>query len=131
MELQITISPGELIDRITILEIKRARITDAERLRNVERAHDALSKTLSEQVQVSGQLTALTAALRSINEALWQAEENLRRHERRQLFDEDFIATARLVYTTNDRRSELKREIDKLLGSSLVEEKFYGSVQED
>jgi hypothetical protein len=131
MELQIAISPGELIDRITILEIKRTRITDAGRLGNVAQVHDALSKILLAQIKASPRLSALTGELRSINEVLWQAEEDLRRHERRQLFDEDFIATARLVYMTNDRRSELKRQIDELLGSSLIEEKFYGSAQED
>lgn len=128
MELNITVSPGELIDRITILEIKRARISDPDKLRNVNRAYDALSKTLSAAIPVTPRLAKLSKELRSVNEVLWQAEEDLREHESRQNFDGHFIDVARTVYISNDRRSELKRQIDELLGSSLIEEKFYKST---
>ena len=129
MQLTIAVSPGELIDRITILEIKRARIGDPDKLRNVNRAYDALSEVLSAKIPRTPRLAELIRELKSVNEALWQAEEDLRVHERRQNFDGHFIAAARLVYRSNDRRSGLKRQIDELLGSSLIEEKFYESTR--
>lgn len=127
MELNIAVSPGELIDRITILEIKRARISDPDKLRNVNRAYDALSKALSAEIPSTPRLAELSKELKTVNEELWQAEEDLRDHERRQNFDNHFIDVARTVYISNDRRSKLKRQIDELLGSSLIEEKFYKS----
>jgi hypothetical protein len=129
MELNIAVSPGELIDRITILEIKRARIRDPDKLRNVERAYVALSKALSAAILMTPRLAGLSKELKAVNELLWQAEEDLRDHERRQKFDGHFIDVARAVYISNDRRSELKRQIDELLGSSLIEEKFYESTR--
>ncbi|MDP1751784.1 MAG: DUF6165 family protein [Reyranella sp.] len=129
MELTIAVSPGELIDRITILEIKRARISDPDKLRNVNRAYDALSKTLSAAIPMTPRLAELSKELKAVNEVLWQAEEDLRDHELRQNFDEHFIDVARTVYISNDRRSKLKRQIDELLGSSLIEEKFYKSTR--
>lgn len=129
MELQIAISPGELIDRITILDIKRLRIADVERRRQVTEVYESLLKTLSARVPASPPLAALTTRLKAINEALWQAEEDLRGHEQRQLFDERFVETARSVYVNNDRRSELKQQINQLLGSSFVEEKIYACRQ--
>lgn len=129
MELNIAVSPGELIDRITILEIKRARISDPDKLRNVDRAYDALSKTLAAAIPMTPRLAELSKELKAVNEMLWQAEEDLRDHERRQNFDAHFIDVARTVYISNDRRSELKRQIDELLGSSLIEEKFYTSTR--
>lgn len=129
MELHIAVSPGELIDRLTILQIKRARISDPDKLRNINQAHDALSGVLSAAIPTTPRLAELSEELRAVNEVLWQAEEDLRDHERRQNFDGRFIDVARTVYITNDRRSELKRQIDQLLGSSLVEEKFYKSTR--
>ncbi len=129
MELNIAVSPGELIDRITILEIERARIRDPDKLRNVERAYDALSKALSAAIPMTPRLAGLSKELKAVNEVLWQAEEDLRDHERRQNFDGHFIDVARTVYISNDRRSELKRQIDELLGSPLIEEKFYESTR--
>ena len=129
MELHIAVSPGELIDRLTILQIKRARISDPDKLRNINQAYDALSGVLSAAIPTSPRLAELSDQLKAVNEVLWQAEEDLRDHERRQNFDGRFIDVARTVYITNDRRSELKRQIDQLLGSSLVEEKFYKSTQ--
>lgn len=128
MELCIAVSPAELIDRITILEIKRARISDPAKLRNVNRAYDTLSKVLS-NIPGTPRLAELSQELKSANEVLWQAEDELRDHERRQIFDAHFIDVARRVYIGNDRRSELKRQIDELLGSSLIEEKFYESTR--
>ena len=127
MELQIVVSPGELIDRMTILDIKRSRIADAERRRAVSEAFDALSRTLSAHVPASPRLAALSRELKAVNEVLWRAEEDLRDHERQQHFDARFVAIARSVYVSNDRRSELKKEINELLGSPLVDEKVYAS----
>lgn len=129
MELHIAVSPGELIDRITILEIKRARISDPDKLRNINQAYNALSEALSAAIPMTPRLVELSEKLKAANEVLWQAEEDLRDHERRQSFGRQFIAVARTVYITNDRRSDLKRQIDQLLGSSLVEEKFYKSTR--
>jgi len=128
MELKIAVSPGELIDRIAILEIKRARISDPDKLQNINRAYNALSEVLAAAIPVTPRLTGLSEELRAVNEVLWQAEEDLRDHERRQDFGGRFVGVARTVYVTNDRRSELKRQIDELLGSTLVEEKFYKST---
>ena len=129
MELNIAVSPGELIDRIAILQIKRARIRAPDKLHNINQAYDALSETLSAAIPSTPRLAELSEELRAVNEVLWQAEEDLRDHERRQEFDAHFISIARTVYITNDRRSELKRQIDELLGSSIVEEKFYKSTR--
>ncbi|MDI1283037.1 MAG: DUF6165 family protein [Reyranella sp.] len=129
MELHIAVSPGELIDRITILEIKQARIRDPKKLFNVNRAYASLSKILSTEILCTPRLTELNGELKAVNEALWQAEEAVRDHERRQSFDSHFIDAARMVYLSNDRRSRLKRQIDELLGSPLIEEKFYESTQ--
>lgn len=129
MELHIAVSPGELIDRITILEIKRARISDPDKLRNINQTYNALSEALSAAIPKTPRLAELSEELKAANEVLWQAEEDLRNHERRQSFGRQFIDVARTVYITNDRRSDLKRQIDQLLGSSLVEEKFYKSTR--
>jgi hypothetical protein len=129
MDLKIVVSPGELIDRITILEIKRSRIADAERRRLVTEALDALSRILSAHVPASPQLAAFRRELKAVNEALWQAEEDLRDHERRKVFDTRFVEIARSVCVANDHRSALKRQINELLGSPLFEEKVYASTE--
>ena len=129
MDLQIAVSPGELIDRLTILEIRRARIPDMDKRRGVDQAHDALARTLSAKIPSTPRLAELSNELKSINEALWQAEDDLRDHERRQVFDARFIGIARMICASNDRRSTLKRQINDLLGSPLLEEKFYGLAQ--
>lgn len=129
MELKIAVSPGELIDRIAILEIKRARISAPDKLHNINQAYDTLTEALSAAIPITPRLAELSEELKAVNEVLWQAEEDLRDHERRQDFNALFISIARTVYVTNDRRSELKRQIDELLGSALVEEKFYKSTR--
>ena len=90
---------------------------------------DALSNTLSERIPGTPRLVALRQELKCVNETLWQAEDDLRDHERRQVFDRSFIDTARMVCISNDRRSDLKRQINELLGSGGVEEKIYVSAQ--
>jgi tetratricopeptide (TPR) repeat protein len=118
-------SPGELIDKITILEIKAARITDPAALRNVRAELDALQAAHERTIVGSEELDALTAELRSVNETLWDVEDGIRVCERDGDFGERFVALARSVYQHNDRRAALKRQINLRLGSGLVEEKSY------
>ena len=123
--LQVEVSPGELIDKITILEIKAERISDPDKLTNVHRELRSLSATRKEALDTSPELDEFTAELRRINEQLWEIEDDIRDCERNGDFGERFIELARAVYRTNDRRAAAKRKINELLGSELVEEKDY------
>lgn len=125
MMLQVPASAGEVIDKITILEIKSERISAPDKLDNIRRELAELAAVVSEQVSHSPELEALKSELKRINESLWVIEDDIRDCERRSDFGDAFIALARAVYTTNDRRAALKREINQLLGSTLVEEKSY------
>ncbi|MBM4068048.1 MAG: tetratricopeptide repeat protein [Planctomycetes bacterium] len=117
-------APGELMDKITIAEIKKARIKDEDKLRNVIAELAALSRARSD-LPTSKQLDQLVADLKKTNETLWQIEDDIRDCERAGDFGSRFIALARSVYRQNDRRAALKRQISELLGSHLVEEKSY------
>lgn len=121
----VEVSPGELIDKITILEIKNARLTDAAKLANVRLELTVLQSACAQALPSSEQLTALTAELRAVNETLWQIEDDIRFCERDADFGPRFIELARSVYRQNDRRAAFKRQINELLGSKLVEEKAY------
>lgn len=121
----IEVAPGELIDKLTILQIKSERIDDPEKLRNVRRELEALTAARRRAVRPSMQLDALTAQLKATNEQLWEIEDAIRRCEAARDFSDRFVELARSVYRTNDRRSELKRQINELLGSTIVEEKDY------
>ena len=123
IEILAPISAGELIDKITILEIKAERITDAAKRANVLRELTALSALRDSHAL--GTLTELAASLKAVNETLWVVEDDLRDLERDQRFDATFIALARQVYVTNDRRAALKREINLAVGSAIIEEKSY------
>ncbi len=125
MILQIPVSAGELIDKITILEIKAERITAPDKLENVRRELSELQAVINDRVPGSAALDALKVELKRINEALWVIEDDIRDCERSGEFGEPFVKLARAVYITNDRRAALKREINQLLGSTLVEEKSY------
>lgn len=119
-------SVGELFDKIAILEIKAARIRDPAKLSNVEREL-ALLRGLESRFPAPGDEQARWfAELRQVNAALWDVEDAIRDCERRQDFGESFIALARSVYKTNDRRAEIKRQINRLHNSAIVEEKSYG-----
>jgi hypothetical protein len=126
-DVRIDISPGELIDKITILEIKKSRITDADKLRNVSHELGLLQNTCDSALETTPELSRLATDLRDVNLQLWEIEDDLRECERNQQFDERFIELARAVYHTNDRRAALKAEINTLLGSTLVEEKSYAA----
>lgn len=127
MILTIPCSAGEVIDKLTILEIKLARITDPAKLANVAREHAALAAVWQQAVPDPAALAEPVAALRQVNETLWDVEDEIREHERRSDFGAAFVVLARSVYRTNDRRAELKREINARLGSALVEEKSYAA----
>jgi len=118
-------APGELIDKITILRIKARRITDPKKLRNVTAELAVLTERQRAFIPSSERLEGLTAELERLNEALWDIEDEIRRCEARQDFGDRFIGLARSVYRTNDRRAAVKRAINDLLGSRLVEEKEY------
>jgi hypothetical protein len=124
MILKIEVAPGELIDKITILEIKLVRMRDEGKLSNVQREYAILSR-VADVVLANPELTTLRSELKSINERLWQIEDDIRERERRQDFGPEFIRLARAVYRTNDERARVKREINRLLNSTLVEEKAY------
>jgi hypothetical protein len=117
------ISWGELIDKITILEIKALRLEDTARANAGMEL--ALLREIAAPALEDGRITALADQLRYQNQALWDIEDRIRDKERAGRFDADFIALARSVYQTNDRRGALKREINLALGSALIEEKSY------
>ena len=121
----IDVAPGELLDKITILQIKSTRMTDAVQLRHVRRELAALEAARDRTLDWSDELARLTADLRGVNEALWEIEDALCECERSGDFGPRFIELARAVYRTNDRRAALKRAINEHLGSELVEEKAY------
>ena len=123
--LSVPVSAGELIDKIGILEIKVEHFRDAEKLRHVQQELKLLETVRGQAIAPSPQLAELTAQLRSVNGELWRIEDEIRLCERRQDFGPSFVELARAVYRTNDRRSELKRQINALVGSTIVEEKSY------
>jgi len=125
--ISVEIAPGELIDKITILEIKLERMTDAAKLANVKIEWETLTQARDAAIEASDELAGLTQALKSVNEQLWEIEDDIRDCERGKDFGDTFIALARAVYKTNDERARLKREINELLGSRLVEEKSYAA----
>ncbi len=124
-EILIPISPGELLDKITILQIKAERISDPAKVANVKTELDLLSKVWDETVEADAEITALSTELKSINEALWEIEDDIRDEERHQRFGERFIELARAVYVTNDDRANAKKKVNLHLNSSIVEEKSY------
>ena len=127
-EILVPVSPGELIDKITILRLKSERMSDPDKLANVRRELDLLTGVAQGSIPDSARLKMLTEELFETNANLWDIEDDIRRCEAKRNFGEAFIALARSVYFTNDRRAELKKEINLLLGSEIVEEKSYVSV---
>jgi hypothetical protein len=125
MPLLAPISVGELLDKISILEIKAEAIDDPAKQANVLRELDALDAVRLREVAVAPELEVLNAELRAVNRILWRIEDDIRAVERAGLFDERFIELARGVYRHNDRRAVLKRRINDLTGSEIVEEKSY------
>jgi Family of unknown function (DUF6165) len=124
-EIQVPISPGELLDKITILRIKSARMSDAAKLVNVRHELGLLERTWRTAVPAGMDLAAEERALAAVNAKLWDVEDRLREQEGGRRFDENFIELARAVYINNDERAAIKRRINIALGSVLVEEKSY------
>ena len=128
-ELLVPISPGELIDKITILEIKSQRMTDAAKLHNVRTELSLLSDTWKASPFSATDISAEWSGLRDVNAKLWDIEDRIRDKERDGLFDAEFIELARAVYFTNDERAAIKKRINTRLGSALVEEKSYADYK--
>ena len=127
MQLQVPVSVGEVLDKITILQIKLAHISDAAKRANVQNELDALLPLMAGDVFNTDQMQGLMADLKSVNEALWDIEDDIREKEAAKSFDAEFIRLARSVYITNDKRAEIKKQINLATGSALVEEKSYES----
>ena len=125
MSIKIDISVGELLDKITILEIKSERISDADKLANVNKELDVLNRIWNDSSYSGSAIDNEKKELKKINESLWDIEDAIRDKERDKLFDEEFIELARAVYVTNDKRADVKKRINIAVGSELVEEKSY------
>ena len=119
------VSFGELLDKITILEIKAKHISDAEKLKNVNHELHILTQTWQENVESNSQLYDLKSQLTKVNQDLWDIEDAIRMKEMKKEFDDEFIQIARSVYFQNDKRAAVKKEVNALLGSDLTEEKSY------
>ena len=124
-QISVPIAYGELIDKITILEIKSERIRDAAKLANVRVELDLLNDTWGTNPASSTDIAAERTDLRRVNEALWDIEDRIRLKEKARAFDDEFVELARSVYIRNDERAAIKRVINQKLGSTLVEEKSY------
>jgi hypothetical protein len=124
-DILVPISPGELIDKITILRIKAARMSDAQKLTNVRHELALLERTWRESGAAIARVVDDEAALERVNAALWDIEDEIRDKERARAFDARFVELARAVYVTNDERAAIKKRINVALGSTLVEEKSY------
>jgi Family of unknown function (DUF6165) len=124
-ELLVPISPGELLDKITILRIKVARIVDGGKVANVRLELDLLEKTWHDCGCAAFDVAHDERALQEVNERLWDIEDLIRDKEAKQTFDREFIELARAVYISNDERAAIKKRINLQLGSRLVEEKSY------
>ena len=122
---QVHISWGELFDKITILQIKLENLTSKDALKNVEQELKKLQSILTQNGSKTMETIQLEGELRRTNQQLWGIEDKIRDKERTNSFDDEFIQLARSVYITNDERSRIKRKINDLLGSELVEEKSY------
>lgn len=125
MNVNAEISIGEFFDKITILEIKKERISNEDKLVNINKELDDLNALLIEQSFSRDDAAQEVSELKAINEALWEIEDDIREQESQKTFGDRFIKLARAVYITNDKRSEVKRDINLKLGSDFVEEKSY------
>ncbi len=124
-DILVPVSPGELLDKITILRIKSARIEDAAKLANVRLELQALERVWVDSGAAALAASEDEAALQRVNESLWEIEDLIRDREAAQQFDARFVSLARSVYLTNDERAEIKKRINNALGSRIVEEKSY------
>jgi hypothetical protein len=128
-EISVPVSPGELLDKITILRIKSSRMSDAQKLANVRIELKVLEETWGISPYAKSDIAADVNALLQVNERLWVIEDDIRDKERAQAFDSEFIRLARSVYFENDERAAIKRRINLKLGSRIVEEKSYAEYK--
>jgi Family of unknown function (DUF6165) len=126
-EIKVPVSPGELLDKITILRIKSRRMSDPHKVANVRLELDALQQIWAASPYATVDIDADVAALLTVNERLWVIEDDIRDKERAQAFDAGFVRLARAVYVENDERAAIKRRINIRLGSTIIEEKSYAS----
>ena len=120
--MKIEISNGELVDKLTILEIKQEKITDQAKLVNIRKEYDQLVGVVKKIINLDD---PLYVKLKEVNQKLWDIEDRIRDYERRQDFGKPFVETARMVYFTNDIRARIKHDINLKTGSDLIEEKSY------
>ena len=125
MSIKIELSVGELLDKISILQIKAERIVDPSKLENINKELDVLMSLWKDFAYSNNNLESETNELKAINEELWAIEDKIRDKERNRTFDKGFIELARAVYITNDKRADIKRIINSKTGSELIEEKSY------
>jgi hypothetical protein len=128
-EIKVPVSPGELLDKITILRIKSARMRDTGKLANVRTELEALERIWSASPYAAIDVASDVSALLAVNERLWTIEDDIRDKERAQTFDGEFVRLARAVYIENDERAAIKRKLNVKLGSSLIEEKSYADYK--
>jgi hypothetical protein len=128
-EISVPVSPGELLDKVTILRIKSKRMSDAAKLANVRIELKVLEETWAVSAYAKADILADVNALLEVNERLWVIEDEIRGKERTQEFDAEFVRLARAVYVENDERAAIKRRINVKLGSTIVEEKSYASYK--
>jgi hypothetical protein len=121
----VPISPGELLDKITILQIKAERIDDATKVANVKTELALLTDIWNKSVDNDTNLDSRAKELKRVNEDLWEIEDDIRDEERNNQFGERFVELARSVYVTNDERADIKKKVNLLLNSTIVEEKSY------
>lgn len=124
-DILVPISPGELLDKITILRIKSRRMSDAQKLANVRHELELLERTWRAAARPGIDVSAEERALEEVNARLWEIEDDIREKEAARSFDQRFIELARAVYVNNDERAAIKKRINTRLGSKIVEEKSY------
>ncbi len=129
MDIRVSVSAGECLDKITILEIKAVQIKDEAKLANIHHELKILQEICTETLPKEIDISAEMAELKSVNQVLWQIEDDIRDKEFAGEFDQRFIELARSVYVTNDKRAALKRVLNEKLGSELVEEKSYADYR--
>ena len=125
MSIRVELPVGELLDKISILQIKAERIVDPSKLENINKELDVLMSLWKDSAYSNNNLESETNELKAINEELWTIEDKIRDKERNRVFDKGFIELARAVYITNDKRADIKRIINSKTGSELIEEKSY------
>lgn len=123
--LLVEVSPGELLDKLTILQLKSEKIDVVEKLNNVLNERNILQETWVKSPFASFNVESQIKELYDINSVIWNLEDLLRDKERTKQFDDEFITAARSVYVSNDKRAKIKREINEILGSNIIEEKSY------